>query len=677
MSEPYSQRDVKNQLYEATEPDINKLSLVIRKPQEGKTFICINKITRDKSRDIHIVLTMNTLASGMQFFGRMEKDVGSERIIVFNSNKSTAGDCHHAVAVTDIFRILRKNPDIKVIVCCAHDIRIRESIPSVLEIAEDSQAFKEYNRKFRIHVDEAHKYIPENREYIREYNASPIVTSIVGYSGTPDDIWEIKKKDPLFNNIPIEDVDRELSMIRSKDYFGVRDCEHNVINDTLNRQEILEKAKIPHEIPPWIVNKRDIKPKARTWCGEKYPFQWGNELLHLSTLKVLLSSLTIPKDSFSYHYIPAYTRMATHDKTVSIVTRQFPNANVIVMNGDGIVLWRRNKDGTLTPHDSASLISKDEKILEPSAIIQKLIQKTSSCPTFVTGHNSVGMSVTLINEGLCNFDTVLFTHSHLIKKDKDFSADIYQLCRFLFNYTSWSPEGRKRIKTTKLYCLTKEILEDCLGYEEHVELLSTDYAGKNVSLRKVLGLGEFETSDRKKKEEDLLSIGPTDPNTFWKKFKVYDGNDEEEWERVKVFYKKITGKELKGRSMPKRKNGFYECSATKRSKETGKKFLDVQTSRVIDAMKSQSWWSTFALTKGKLSYARVFVGHESRDDPSEYTIYVKYVQLANTEEVHAILEKYGGKQRSGDTSSVVSDATETDAEPEPDSEEENILLGTV
>ena len=71
----------------------SKLSLVVRKPQEGKTTICINSITNDKSKNIHIVLTMNTLSAGMQFFGRMQNEVGSKKIIVFNSKKQTAGDC--------------------------------------------------------------------------------------------------------------------------------------------------------------------------------------------------------------------------------------------------------------------------------------------------------------------------------------------------------------------------------------------------------------------------------------------------------------------------------------------------------------------------------------------------------------------------------------------------------
>ena len=72
--------------------ETSKLSLVVRRPQEGKTGICINSITRDKSRNIHLVLTMNTIPSSCQFFGRMLQEIGPKRIVVFNSNKKSSID---------------------------------------------------------------------------------------------------------------------------------------------------------------------------------------------------------------------------------------------------------------------------------------------------------------------------------------------------------------------------------------------------------------------------------------------------------------------------------------------------------------------------------------------------------------------------------------------------------
>ena len=179
----------------------SKLSLVVRKPQEGKTFICISDITADKTRNIHIVLTMNTLSAGMQFFGRMEEIVGSKKIVVFNSKKQTAGDCLHAKSVTDANMLISKHPDIKVIVCCAHEKRIRDSIPQIFDLAADSTTFRQSGRKFVIHIDEAHKYIPENQEFVRRFNSSIVVKSITGYSGSPDGIWCNRQADPFVQAI--------------------------------------------------------------------------------------------------------------------------------------------------------------------------------------------------------------------------------------------------------------------------------------------------------------------------------------------------------------------------------------------------------------------------------------------------------------------------------------------
>jgi len=292
----------------------SKLSLVIRKVQEGKTYICITNITIDRTKNIHIVLTMNTLASGMQFFGRMEETIGSHRIIVFNSKKKTATisettRCHHAKDVSSIFAILRRYPDIKVIVCCAHEKRIRESIPELFAQAAEMISF--VSRKFIIHIDEAHKYIPENDEHIRNFNSSPVVKSIIGYSGSPNGIWSSHSKDPLFHKILIRDIEEEFNIFRSPQYFGVNSCEHIIVE--------AERG--------WI--HADMTEKnRRTWYGERFYFDLGNELLLLSFLKYILERIEIPQDSFSYHFVPAYTRKATHYQAVEIIHSLYPTANV-------------------------------------------------------------------------------------------------------------------------------------------------------------------------------------------------------------------------------------------------------------------------------------------------------------------------------------------------------------
>jgi len=55
---------------------------------------------------------------------------------------------------------------------------------------------------------------------------------------------------------------------------------------------------------------------------------------------------------------------------------------------------------------------------------------------------------------------------------------------------------------------------------------------------------------------------------------------------------------------------------------------------------NQSWSSMFQLTSKSLVYARIFVGYENIEDPSEYTIFIKYVLLEDTEHNKKILKKY-------------------------------------
>ena len=631
---------------------VSKLSLVVRKPQEGKTFICISNITSDKTRNIHIVLTMNTLASGMQFFGRMEEQVGSSRIIVFNSKKSTAGNCLHAKTVIDVFELLRAHKDVKVIVCCAHEKRFRNSIPQVFSSALDSVSFTEERRQFVVHVDEAHKYIPENRDYVRNFNASRVVASITGYSATPDPIFSSNPDDQLFYRIPITDVEKELNIIRSPDYFGVNTCNFHVYDD-IPTEEIIRASGLDATIPAVVFERANMTARNRgDWYGSKFYFDLGNEMLYLSFIKFILPQLQVAHDQFSYHFVPAYTRKATHYQTVDLLLEQYPTANVIVINGKGTELYRARATTntsmwiTSDKHITGANAAEQKKLLEPSYMIQKMIEPTRNCPTFVTGLTCVGMSVTLINENLGNFDNVIMAHQHL-GEDK-----LYQLCRFLFSFMAWSAAGKEKIKKTNFHSLTKSVVDTCLQYEQHVERLSTDFAGKSCTLREIDGLEPEEPTEREKKREALGSIQLVSADT-WKKFKVYDGNDEEIWAKANEFYKTIRGKVIPGNSMPEKKvDGFFHCSTTGH--------VNKQRNDAIKNMASQSWWSTFQLLPNRTEYARVFVGYDNLEDNTEYTIYIKNVQLEKTDHTLAVLAEYGKKaKKEGDSSSQeVSDSGE-------------------
>ena len=647
--------------YLSSEEIDSKLSLVIRKPQEGKTFICISNIVNDKKRNVHIVLTMNTLSAGMQFFGRMEEEVGPKRIIVFNSKKETAGDCFYARNVADVLVLLKKYPEIKVIVCCAHELRIRKSVIELIELAADSIWFKRY---FVMHIDEAHKYIPENQACIRVYNDSPVVETIIGYSGTPDGIWCKRQTDPLFHKILIRDVEAELSIIRSPHYFGVRRCEFKILEERMSYDELMASSQIDPVIPRISFVRSGMTEKNRaTWYDTSFHFDLGNEHLLLTYIDYIIPKMQIAPNLFSYHFVPAYTRKATHYQEVEIILKHCPNANVISVNGNGFELFRnRSSDGSYrvnAGNDILYFASQEERkrLGEPSKMIQELIKEYPNCPTFVTGFTCVGMSVTLINGDLGNFDSVVMAHQHY-SRDK-----LYQLCRFLFNYTSWSSEARDKIKTTKFYSLTKSVVDTCLEYEESVERMCTDFAGKTCSLREIQGLDPEEPTVRELRNSELKSIklvyDPTnETKKLFKKHKVYEGNDRDQWAKAEKFYEDIVVKKPSGRSMPKLKDdGFYHCSTTKN--------VIKHSIADINGMDKQSWWSTFQLTSDKLSYARIFVGYDNLDDPSEYTIYVKHVVLEDNAETRRILKKYGknvASDSASETSSSNSVSSDDDIE---------------
>jgi hypothetical protein len=632
------------QLVDEEEEYISKLSLVIRKVQEGKTYICISGILNDKTKDIHIILTMNTLSAGMQLFGRMEEKVGSKNIIVFNSKPSTAGNCHHAKNAVDILKLLLKCPNIKVIVCCAHDTRIKNSLPLLFDISTGHEIFTRNNRKYKLHIDEAHAYIPPHRTQIQLFNDTQIVKNIIGYTGTPNKIWVDtirNSSDKIFRKILIRDVEEELQIIRSPDYFGVTDCDIKIYENEIDEDKLIDMVKIDPTIPELsFVRANMTEGNRRLWYGSNYYFDLGNELLLLSFVTYILPLLQIAQTGFSYHFIPAYVRKATHYQIMEIILGLFPDANVIIMNGNGTDLYRKHsitkKSREISNGQKLFQANKDnkeeiKKLLEPAYMIQKLIENHNNFPTFVTGFTCVGMSVSLINQITGNFDNVVFAHQH-------FSSDkLYQLCRFLFNYSCWSNENKLKIKATKIHSLTSHVYETIAQYEDDVEKMSTEWVGKVCSLREIQGLEELPPSETEIKIEELNTIELLNKDSLWKRFAVVDGNDDEQWEKVRKFYKNITGKELRGKSMPTIKDdGFYHCSTTKN--------VVKHTKSDIQKLSDQSWWSMFQLLPDKFTYARVFVGYHDESDPTEYYIYIKYVSIIESDESRNIINKYGKKK---------------------------------
>lgn len=654
----------------------NKLSIVVRKPQEGKTFICITSIVTDYSNDIHVVLTMNTLASGMQFFGRMEDNVGSKNIIVYNSDKKTAGNCHHAKNTGEVTTLLKKHKDIKVIVCCAHKKRFNESLFDIFNNMMDSIQFRQLNRKFKIHIDEAHKYIPENRDNVRLFNNIEIVSKIVGYSASPDPIFSLDPNDSLFNSIYICDVEKEYGIIRSKRYFGVKNCESIIVENEITSESF--ESTIEDNVPQHIV-KLSLTEKenercgdiSKIWYGDSFPFSIGNEKEYFSFLEYSLKKLDL-KEEFSYHFAPAYSRKVCHYMAAEIILNNYNNANIIIINGIGIQLIRYlNIEGKLTLKiikTNKQIIVRDEthkkELLEPSFVIQELIKDYPNCPTFVTGLVCVGMSVTLVNEVLGNFDSIIMLHNHYNKES------LYQLCRFLFNYEKWSPENILKIKTTKFICMHRKVYDICLNYESYIEKLTEEFSGRTCALNEVRDIEIIPPSESDIRKEALKSI---EGLWGWKEFEI-DGDDEDDdklqWERAEKFYKNKTGKDITTRSRPSlfdNDTRFLACSIN------GKK--DIYTKETIQSKikGNKTWDSYFQLLSGKTNYAsRMLIGYDDINNSSKYTIYIKWATLKETSRVYEVLDKYGKPKRNrSDTTSSDVDKSDSETTDDEDIDSDN------
>lgn len=610
---------------------VNKLIMVIRKAQEGKTFICISSIFKDSTTDIHIVLTMNTLSSGMQFFGRMEDSIGSNNIIVFNSNKKTAGNCLHAKNTLDVFNLLKKNPSVKVIVCCAHTTRIKKSLSELFDLIDGSIYLKD--RQFKIHIDEAHKYICENRQAIKDFYNLTCVRKIIGYTATPDPIISNNKDDvKYFSQIYVCDVEKEYGIIRSNDYFGVKDCEIKIINfNNIDQTDDYPPDEYSiKNIPENIIKLSLNKTKSSHFYDNNYSFNFGDEIALFRFYNYILPKLEINQQGFSYHFSPAYTRIVTHLQLANIILKHFAYSNIIIINGEGIQLFRGvynsgNKELTLIKTNHQITVKNElhrKQLLEPSYMIQSLIEDYKDFPTFVTGFSCVGMSVTLVNEHLGNFDTVIMSHSHYEKED------LYQLCRFLFNYSSWDTKNKNRIKKTLFVSSGQEVFNTCLHYEEHIERLIRDSG--QLMIQEKNYVKNIKLTDKQLRRQELDSISEN-VEWGWKRFVVdltceidTDELGNFRVERAENFYKHITKNTCPSRSKPTRyvdNNNFWACATTASSDIHKIEEMEKKT-------KGTNWDTYFQLVHNKTEYAsRMFIGYEKKDDNTKYTIYIKWAKL--------------------------------------------------
>ena len=256
---------------------LTKLKVIIRKPQEGKTFICIEDITKSFN-SLNIIFTMNTIKSNNQFLSRIINKFSNDSVIVFNSSKELLNiSCLHCRSIIDINTVLNNN-DIKIIILCSHYKRINTDIPMLVDFLSDKKSFLDSGKNIRIHLDEAHKYCSpkNNRESIRKLKYQEIIDEIIMYSATPIKIWNDNDND--FQNIFVVNVEESYNIINNGKYFGVKDT--NCITN-INNLKYEQLYKIPIKIPTKIL---DFCPDTKNlmWYKDNYPFSLGNEYEYLS-----------------------------------------------------------------------------------------------------------------------------------------------------------------------------------------------------------------------------------------------------------------------------------------------------------------------------------------------------------------------------------------------------------
>lgn len=594
------------------------LYAIIRKPQEGKTFICLENIKKNIN-DVHLVITMNTIKSNLQFFSRLKNKFNNDKICIFNSKgkkKENSEDFYHCRSVLDVKKNIIYN-NVNIIVLCAHSTRFQTSIIDLLNELEDSKTF---NKKIVIHIDEAHSYVPPHRDNIIRMNEFDFVKRINLYSASPFNIWDNSKDIELFKRIFIVDIEKEYDIRKSQHYFGVKDCDFINIGD--------EFTLINQIIPENILK---YSSGQSIWFNDSFPFLIGNEHEFLSfvlgTLKFLKQSNYVNNNNFSYNFIPAYSRKLTHYAIMVYILDIFENGLVVIINGDGTKMYLKDENNTI-------IESIVEHSNEPSTQIEKLHNKYPNKPIFITGFHCVGMSVTLINENLGNFDNVIFNHTQY----KNNPEILYQLCRFLFNYISW--KNKEKIKKTKLFNKSQEVLKICLDYEKQIDKIDEEMSDSLREQDEVSGNIKLKTKKipNEKKFEKLEKFC----NISRKKIIVdEDDNEEEKLNELKSEYKKWMNKEISNKVLPKKNNnGFYECSST------GKLKVHYNCTEFCNNIKNWDKTSNFflePLKKNKFKFCRIYVVYDDKNDNKNYMWYIRKLEIENNNESLEIIKSIFNK----------------------------------
>ena len=631
----------------------NKLKLVVRKVQSGKTFILAEDIEKDKTDTIHIIFTMNTILSTNQLLVRLP----TNNIIVCNSNskynKTDTFQYYHAKSCDEIMKCLYDH-DIKCIVMCTNSNKFIKLIPELFNRLK--RDYKLNTKKIKFHIDEAHSSINliKNDNTVRMWYDNNNVSEIILYSATPLNLWDdhkIWKKDKtsIFYSIYVIDVEAERNIKDVSTYFGVKDLDCTNINkDSI--EDIILRANLPCKIPDnviYVFTKYSLKCKQSIRKHFNYNFYLdsdklssllGSEYEYLCYIKIILPELIVNKDIFSYTFIPGYTRCITHYMICELILDIYPDSNIIVINGQFIGLYD-NANNIIEYTDD---LNNGIELYEPSQKIECLIRGRRNKPTFVTGFMCVNMSVTLISESIGNFDNVVICHSHCP------NDMVYQICRFAFNYINWNEHSVFKIKKTRFFSINDKTIQIAQEYEETIEKINSA-SGKSITFNDINGISE---NNNCSKTDDIRNIKIQLFNNLKEvniitEFKVYSNNEiteTEMWERVKRLYFKKKGKECLLKSIPTKRDGFYICGISKKKEIMNK--TDIKN-QIETWCNPNNWDNNYILNNSRV-YVRIYVGYDNINNPTEYSIFVRHCVLNECDEVFNLLQQHADLKHTQD-----------------------------
>lgn len=315
---------------------MDKITLICKPEQSGKTFVMIQKIIEEMKEDyssltpINFILCDNNLLLTQQTSSRVDMELrefkvndSDEIYIEFSSHKRTKYKDKISVmgAITCC--------NVKNIICCTNSIRMDDIWDIIHKVNETHQ----HKYEFNIWLDEADKYITfidtTFRPLIEKYDniKSYLITS------TPKDLFDKYKQIYV---MPLEST-------TTNNYHGWND---NII-------EIVEEQESNHQYIDHIMN--DIA-KDKLLPGTKW-------------------------------FIPAETKKKNHEKIKEISNKN--NCSCIIVNGNGIKL-------TL-PNGATNTFRKDKELNKLLSEIH-LDYKLDRYPLVITGNICIGRGISIISD---------------------------------------------------------------------------------------------------------------------------------------------------------------------------------------------------------------------------------------------------------------------------------------